>query len=152
MTTNAPIRPHSAGSGPAPLSERPTAPLASAGITTPNPVSLLDHRSLQRLVPRHLATAGPHLGLQDQDGELLMAIGTRIMHIGRSASADVRFEEAHVSRRHAIVVRHGRHVRVLDDRSSTGTFVNGQRIMAVDLNDGDVIRLGTVALRYVVVP
>jgi pSer/pThr/pTyr-binding forkhead associated (FHA) protein len=73
------------------------------------------------------------------------------MHLGRSTAADIRFEDAHVSRRHAIVVRYGRHVRVLDDRSSAGTFVNGARIIAAELSDGDVVRLGPVTVRYVVV-
>ena len=73
------------------------------------------------------------------------------MHIGRSIGADLRFEDAHVSRSHAIIVRYGRHVRVLDDRSSAGTYVNGVRILAIDLSDGDVVRLGPIALRYVVV-
>jgi pSer/pThr/pTyr-binding forkhead associated (FHA) protein len=39
--------------------------------------------------------------------------------------------------------------RILDDRSSNGTFVNGQRVEQADLHDGDVIALGRVVLRYV---
>jgi pSer/pThr/pTyr-binding forkhead associated (FHA) protein len=38
--------------------------------------------------------------------------------------------------------------RLLDDRSSNGTFVNGRRIVQADLRDGDVIVLGRVVLRY----
>ena len=38
--------------------------------------------------------------------------------------------------------------RLLDDRSSYGTFVNGRRIQQADLRDGDVIVLGRVLLRY----
>jgi pSer/pThr/pTyr-binding forkhead associated (FHA) protein len=56
-----------------------------------------------------------------------------------------------VSRSHAIVVRYGRHARVLDDRSANGTWVNGRRIVATTLAEGDVIRLGPVAFRYVTV-
>ena len=37
---------------------------------------------------------------------------------------------------------------MLDDRSSNGTFVNGRRIVQADLNDGDVLVLGRVVLRY----
>jgi pSer/pThr/pTyr-binding forkhead associated (FHA) protein len=38
--------------------------------------------------------------------------------------------------------------RILDDRSSNGTFVNGRRVQQSDLADGDVIVIGRVVLRY----
>jgi pSer/pThr/pTyr-binding forkhead associated (FHA) protein len=38
--------------------------------------------------------------------------------------------------------------RLLDDRSSNGTFVNGQRIVQADLHNSDLILLGRVVLRY----
>ena len=38
--------------------------------------------------------------------------------------------------------------RILDDRSSNGTFVNGRRIQQADLTNGDVIAVGRVVLRY----
>ena len=39
-------------------------------------------------------------------------------------------------------------VRILDDRSSNGTFVNGRRIEQAQLRNGDEVMLGRVALRY----
>lgn len=75
----------------------------------------------------------------------------RITHIGRGLTADLRIEQAHVSVSHAIVVRHGTDVHVLDNRSSNGTFVNGRRIVASNLTDGDVLAIGPVVMRYVVV-
>ena len=47
--------------------------------------------------------------------------------IGRSLAADVRFDDPTVSRRHALIVRQADGVRVLDDRSLNGVFVNGER-------------------------
>jgi pSer/pThr/pTyr-binding forkhead associated (FHA) protein len=43
-------------------------------------------------------------------------------------------------------------MRVLDNRSSNGTFVNGRRIVATEIRDGDVIRLGPLAMQYVEIP
>jgi pSer/pThr/pTyr-binding forkhead associated (FHA) protein len=40
---------------------------------------------------------------------------------------------------------------VLDDRCLVGTFVNGARVIATDLADGDTIRLGPFALSYMIV-
>ena len=40
-------------------------------------------------------------------------------------------------------------MRVLDDRSSNGTFVNGRAVTVAYLTDGDVLRFGRVVFRYV---
>ena len=50
---------------------------------------------------------------------------------------------------HAILVRHGRHFRILDNRSANGTFVNGRQIVATNLTPGDVIELGPVRFQFV---
>jgi len=57
-------------------------------------------------------------------------------------------EEQRVSRTHAILVRHGHHTRLLDNRSANGTFVNGRRIIATNITDGDLIRVGPVVMTY----
>ncbi len=71
-----------------------------------------------------------------------------ITRIGRSASAHVCLEDATVSRRHAILMREADTVRVLDDRSLNGVFVNGQRVGARELGDGDVLQIGRHELRF----
>jgi pSer/pThr/pTyr-binding forkhead associated (FHA) protein len=123
-------------------------PLEIASQPALEALTLLDHRARSRaLVPR-LAPPGHYLAMRDGEEEWLIPITDHITHIGRGAAADLRFEESRVSRRHAIIVRYGNHVRVLDDRSSNGTFVNDCRIVAIDVVDGDVIRLGQVAFTY----
>jgi hypothetical protein len=113
-------------------------------------LAALDHRSRGRTVPLAQAGPGHYLGFADGSGELhLLALDRSIMHIGRAGCADVRLEDARVSRRHAIVVRYGDHVRVLDDRSSGGTHVNGLSVVATDLQDGDIVRLGPVLFTYI---
>jgi pSer/pThr/pTyr-binding forkhead associated (FHA) protein len=67
------------------------------------------------------AQPGHHLALEGSDGEvLLIPVSDRITHIGRAGTADLRFEDPRASRHHAILVRYGSHVRMLDDRSSEG--------------------------------
>jgi len=39
-------------------------------------------------------------------------------------------------------------VRILDDRSANGTWVNGRRVHEAELRDGDVIVLGRAVLVY----
>ena len=84
-----------------------------------------------------------------QDGaEWLVPIDSKVTHIGRGLTSHVRLEEQRVSRSHAILVRHGHHTRLLDNRSANGTFVNGRRIIATNITDGDVIRIGPVVMTY----
>jgi hypothetical protein len=129
-------------------SERLTAPLGIADEPIVDSLGLLDHRTRSRAVSPRLAPPGHYLALSNGQEERLIAIDEQIIHLGRGAGADLRFDDARVSRSHAIIVRYGHHVRVLDDRSSNGTFVNGCRVVAIDVYDGDVIRLGRVVFRY----
>ncbi len=68
--------------------------------------------------------------------------------MGRSLAADVRFDDPTVSRRHALIVRQPDGVRVLDDRSLNGVFVNGERVEWRELQDGDEIVVGRYRLAF----
>jgi len=135
-----------------PDTERETAAHSPTEELLADATAALDHRSRGRAVSRSVAPAGHYLALDAAGSEpLLIPLEERVLHVGRAVSAGLRFEDPRVSRRHAIVVRYGRHVRVLDDRSSGGVFVNGVRVIATSLSDGDVVRIGPVAMTYTVV-
>jgi len=72
--------------------------------------------------------------------------------VGRSLAADVRFDDPTVSRRHALIVKQADGVRVLDDRSLNGVFVNGERVEWRALDDGDEIVVGRYRLTFLDVP
>jgi pSer/pThr/pTyr-binding forkhead associated (FHA) protein len=91
---------------------------------------------------------GRYLEIQGTGDGRLVRLEREITRIGRGLAADLRLDENSVSRRHALLVDGPSGPRILDDRSSNGTFVNGRRIEQVDLSDGDVIVLGRVVLRY----
>jgi pSer/pThr/pTyr-binding forkhead associated (FHA) protein len=114
--------------------------------------ALLDHRARARAIPRGLAPRGHYLGFGDGNLTQLIRLEPRITHVGRSAACDVRLEDRRVSRDHAIIVRHGRYARVLDNRSMNGTFVNGYRIVATNIRNGDVIGVGPLTMSYVDIP
>jgi pSer/pThr/pTyr-binding forkhead associated (FHA) protein len=110
--------------------------------------SLLDHRTRERSVEQATAAPGRYLSIEHQGETRLIPLERPITHIGRGLIADVRLEDAHVSRRHAIIALRGEGARVLDDRSSNGTFVNGRPVTVAHLTDGDVLRFGRVVFRY----
>jgi len=72
--------------------------------------------------------------------------------LGRSSKrSDVAFSgDNTVSRLHATIVQEGGVHRIFDEQSTSGTFVNEQRVHqnGLQLVDGDEIRLGAVLLRY----
>jgi predicted RNA-binding Zn-ribbon protein involved in translation (DUF1610 family) len=99
-----------------------------------------------------LRTPGEYVLYEDGEETKAVALTREWTRIGRSLAADVRFDDPTVSRRHALVVRQPDGVRVLDDRSLNGVFVNGERIEWRTLNDGDEILVGRYCLTFVSVP
>ena len=90
-----------------------------------------------------------HLQIETGDEHRAFPLAGEVTHIGRGLSADVRLDDATVSRKHAVIVRRGDDVVILDDRSMNGVWVNGERVTEAMLADGDDIRLGRVPLRFV---
>ena len=95
-----------------------------------------------------LDAPGKYLAYEEGGRHVVVAISREWTRIGRSLAADVRFDDATVSRRHALVVNQADGVRVLDDRSLNGIFVNGRRVEWSPLTDGDEITVGRHTLFY----
>jgi pSer/pThr/pTyr-binding forkhead associated (FHA) protein len=132
MTTQTPIRTPTAEG----LTERVDA------------IAFLDESTRRKAITERPSGPGRFLEVQGPGESLLIPLGTGVMHIGRGLSADLHLDEKSVSRRHAMLVHRPTGPRLLDDRSSNGTFVNGRRIVQADLHNGDVLVLGRVVLRY----
>ncbi len=113
-----------------------------------DPTACLDESVRHRSTALEQVDSGRYIEMQGPDRKLLIPLGSDVMHIGRGLSAELRLDDASVSRRHAILVPRPTGARILDDRSSNGTFVNGRRVQQTDLQNGDVIVIGRVVLRY----
>jgi len=111
-------------------------------------VACLDERVRRQAMPALPTESGRYIEVQGPGDPLLIALEGEVTHIGRGLAADLRLDEASVSRRHAILIQRRSGSRILDDRSSNGTYVNGRRITQTDLHNGDVLVLGRVVLRY----
>jgi FHA domain len=130
------------------LAERPTHGLSSKHPFVVDSFALLDHRTREHAIPAAGAPPGRYLSFEHGAVTMLIALVRPITHIGRGLVADVRLEDSHVSRRHAILAVRGDGARVLDDRSSNGTYVNGRAVTVAPLSDGDVLRFGRAVFRY----
>jgi pSer/pThr/pTyr-binding forkhead associated (FHA) protein len=96
-----------------------------------------------------LTVPGKYLAYEESGRNVVTPLAQEWTRIGRSLAADVRFDDATVSRRHALVVSQADGVRVLDDRSLNGVYVNGERVEWSPLSDGDEITIGRHAIYYV---
>jgi FHA domain-containing protein len=113
-----------------------------------DPIACLDERVRHQARPASPGDPGRYIEVEGPDQTVLIPLGKDALHIGRGLSAELHLDESSVSRRHAILVPRATGARILDDRSSNGTFVNGRRVFQADLRNGDVIVLGRVMLRY----
>jgi DNA-directed RNA polymerase subunit RPC12/RpoP len=124
--------------------------IAGGALSQPEPV---DSDAWLEDAREQLQEPGEYLAYEDGDTVKTVALTREWTRIGRSLAADVRFDDPTVSRRHALVVRQADGVRVLDDRSLNGVFVNGSRIDRSGigqrvLQDGDEIVVGRYRLRF----
>jgi hypothetical protein len=95
---------------------------------------------------------GQYIAYRSSDDVVAYALEREWTRIGRSLAADIRFDDPTVSRRHALIVRQPDGLRVLDDRSLNGVFVNGERVEWSTLADSDEIVIGRHHLHFVDVP
>jgi hypothetical protein len=94
-----------------------------------------------------LPERGSYLACRD-DGEIrVFPIESGWTRIGRSANADIRLDDPSVSRRHALIVSEDPDaLRVLDDRSLNGVFLNSEMVEWGRLEDGDELAIGRYRL------
>jgi FHA domain len=84
---------------------------------------------------------------EEDDEVRIFAISRGWTRIGRSVAADIRLDDPSVSRRHALIVSEpDESLRILDDRSLNGVFVNGEVIEWGKLEDGDELIVGRYRL------
>jgi pSer/pThr/pTyr-binding forkhead associated (FHA) protein len=95
-----------------------------------------------------LTTPGRYLAYEQDGRQVVVPLTREWTRVGRSLAADVRFDDATVSRRHALLASEEGGVRVLDDRSLNGIQVNGRRVEWSPLTDGDELAIGRHVLYF----
>lgn len=91
---------------------------------------------------------GPWLAFREGGATRVVALNRPHLRIGRSLAAEIRLDDSTVSRRHALIVLEAGDVKVLDDQSLNGVFVNGERVQRQVLHEGDELMVGRYRLRF----
>ena len=76
------------------------------------------------------------------------ALDTDTTSIGRHPDSDLFLDDVTVSRRHATVQRGDDGYEISDAGSLNGTYVNGERIDTIPIDDMDEIQIGRFVLVF----
>ena len=113
--------------------------LALVGVTIV--LVIRGQRSASRVPGMLRVKSGPAANAQVQ-------LGPQAFAIGRAAENDLVLSGDLVSRSHARIVREGGAYTIEDLASTTGTFVNHQRVARAVLHDGDEIGIGETLMVF----
>jgi len=102
-------------------------------------VDLLTVKAPKRDRPYFIVLAGSNLG------RMFRIEGDEVV-LGRATNATVRLEDDGISRNHAKVVMRGQELWIEDMGSQNGTFINGEKVSAQRLKDGDKIQVGATTI------
>ena len=94
-------------------------------------------------------TQAPRLVWRRPDGaEVEFPLGGTVMVVGRDETADIRVDEALVSRVHARIERREERFVVLDLGSTNLTRVNGEVVSERELRHGDEVKFARAVCRF----
>jgi diguanylate cyclase (GGDEF)-like protein len=108
-------------------------------VTTVGKLAIPPHQNPKRDRPYFIVLAGSNLGR-------MFRVETTENILGRSKMASIRLEDDGISRKHAKVELRGTEIWIEDLKSQNGTFINGDRIKAHALQDGDKVQVGATTI------
>lgn len=68
--------------------------------------------------------------------------------IGSNPSSDIIINDPAISTNHCLLLHRSDKLRIKDELSTNGTCVNGKEIDETEINDGDIIKIGTTELKF----
>ena len=149
-------RPHQ--SAPMPRAGAPAYPSAPQQVSPPSGGNPAATQMGPAAVPRpvdgqgNVATGQPNLATSMlkilRPGRGTTEVATGGVKIGRATDNDIVIPDVLASRHHATLLPSPTGTTIRDNKSINGTFVNGQRVDAATLRDGDVVTIGNVDLVF----
>ena len=91
-------------------------------------------------------------GHPGDQGKVVPLNGVKSISIGRASECDFVLSDRKISRCHCMIENRDGCFVIVDNGSSNGTIVNGEKIKKTVLQPGDYLRLGFTVLAYQWVP
>lgn len=118
-----------------------------AGIGDEDDMTIVESEFLNRQAPppqhpKFVMLEGPSQGQE-------FLLNKAEMKIGRDSTNHIVIKDESISRLHAIVKIQGNAVSIRDQESLNGIEIDGELVQETPLKRGDVIKLGTVVLRFI---
>jgi hypothetical protein len=114
----------------------------------PDPFLLPDPFPLPDIQQMSFPEGEPRLELISGDAPPVVVISDSDFHIGRNTQNHLVISNSKVSRVHVRIRGAQGAWFIQDQNSSSGTYVNGKRIQAQRLNDGDQVRIGETTFAF----
>src|SRR5262245_50385 len=97
-----------------------------------------------------LSSIGPALVPKEQhQGKPAIRLLRPVYIIGSRSSARIHLISSSVSKAHAILVRSNGRTYIRDLASRSKVFINGREQREADLEDGDLIKIGSFTFQYI---
>ena len=90
--------------------------------------------------------------LNARTGDMVKAFAlgdTDELIVGRDQECDIRINATNVSREHCTIERTGQDTMLRDLRSTGGTFLNGEKVDEIRIEDGMEFKVGPAILRFI---
>ena len=91
------------------------------------------------------------LQVLNRSGDMIKAFAlgdTDELIVGRDESCDIQIKARSVSREHCSIEQDGREVLLRDLESSGGTFLDGERVESIRIENGMEFTVGPATLRF----
>lgn len=108
--------------------------------------TVLGLKDLELLSPDKNARSAYFIVINGRAVGKMFKLASNKMIVGRQASNEIVVDDEGVSRQHAFVERNALGLVLVDNGSTNGVFVNGQRIQRHLLQDADKVQLGSSAI------
>ena len=132
-------------SAPMPRAGYPSAPQTAAPPVSNPAATQMGPAAVPRAQEGNLATSMLKIL---RPGRSTMDVPAGSVKIGRATDNDIVIPDVLASRHHATLIPAPSGTTIRDNKSINGTFVNGQRVDAATLRDGDVVTIGNVDLVF----
>ena len=90
--------------------------------------------------------------LNARTGDMVKAFAlgdTDELIVGRDQECDIRINATNVSREHCTIEQAGQDTVLRDLRSTGGTFLNGEKVEEIRIEDGMEFKVGPAILRFI---